>query len=289
MISTDSITLADKPQIDGIRAACGHPSESHSFASLFLWQRDMGLSIRLEKDAYIVRCTSRSGNCWYFPCGDRERGAKWIEELLREEEPLHLIYMRREDALFLEERFPGAFEITPADNDSEYLYDRKAYLQMEGEGYRRIRRGIKKLCADFEVVAEPWTENNSADMERVLRRWHARFPGGDGLMDWGTSQLLLECGHKMGVTGVIIYLDGEPAAIAAGFPLNEESYDIAFSKSSQRVTGLQDYARQAMARLLPEKYTILNGEDDLGIPGIRQVKQLMRPVGQIQMSEAQKK
>ena len=49
------------------------------------------------------------------------------------------------------------------------------------------------------------------------------------------------------------------------------------------------YTRQALARLLPERYTILNGEDDLGIPGIRKVKRLMRPIGQIQMCEARKK
>ncbi|MBO4926114.1 MAG: DUF2156 domain-containing protein [Clostridia bacterium] len=289
MITTEKITLAQKPQIDAIRAAYGHPSESHSFASLFLWQRDMGLTIHLEEDAYIVRCTSRPGNCWYFPCGNRERGAGWIEELLREEEPLDLIYARDGDIAFLEERFPGVFEFAPADGDSEYLYDRQAYLTMAGEGYRRIRKGVKRLCAEHELRVEPWTAENNSDMEKVLRRWHARFPGEDGLMDWGTSQLMMEHRRTLDLTGVIVYLDGEPASISAGFPLTETSFDIAFSKSTERISGLQDYTRQALARILPEHYAILNGEDDLGIPGIRLVKQLMRPIGQIRMNEARKK
>ena len=289
MIDTERITLAHKPLIDGIRAACGHPSESHSFASLFLWQKDMGLTIRLEQDAFLVRCASRPGNCWYFPCGAQARTAGWIEELLREDDPLRLIYLRLEDADFLEARFPGVFEITPADSDSEYLYDRQAYTRMEGEEYRRIRRGVKKLCAEHNVTSRPWTDENTADMETVLRRWHARVPGEDGLVDWGTSQLLLAHGWELDVQGVIVYLDGEPFAMSAGFPLSGASFDIAFSKSAVRVTGLQDYARQALARQLPECYTVLNGEDDLGIPGIRKVKQLMRPIGQIRMCEARKR
>ena len=289
MIETETIALPVKPLIDGIRAASGHPSESHSFASLFLWQQDMGLSVRLEKEAFLVRCTSRGENCWYFPCGDREQAESWIRELLLEEEPLRLVYLREEDAAFLSERFPDSFEIVPADSDSEYLYDRQAYLRMEGEGYRRIRRGVKKLLAENEVREEPWTADNTADMETVLQMWHARHPGEDGLMDLGTSRLLLEHGRELDFQGVIVYLDGAPAAMCAGFPLNETSFDIAFSKSGVRVTGLQDYTRQALARLLPERYTILNGEDDLGIPGIRKVKRLMRPIGQIQMCEARKK
>ncbi|MBR3105724.1 MAG: hypothetical protein IKH30_00915 [Clostridia bacterium] len=50
MIATEKITFAQKHRIDSIRAAFSHPSESHSFASLFLWQQDMGLTIRLEEE-----------------------------------------------------------------------------------------------------------------------------------------------------------------------------------------------------------------------------------------------
>ena len=152
MIETETIALPVKPLIDGIRAASGHPSESHSFASLFLWQQDMGLSVRLEKEAFLVRCTSRGENCWYFPCGDREQAESWIRELLLEEEPLRLVYLREEDAAFLSERFPDSFEIVPADSDSEYLYDRQAYLRMEGEGYRRILPRVVSIIPDTSVI-----------------------------------------------------------------------------------------------------------------------------------------
>lgn len=289
MIKTEQIELVQKPMIDRIRADRGHPSESHSFASLFLWQWDMGLSIRVEEDAYIVRCTSRPGNSWYFPCGESGRCAAWIEELMKQDGPLHLIYMLEEDARFLEERFPGAFSITPADSDSEYLYDRAAYLAMAGEGYRRIRRDVHWLCTEHEARAERWSRENTRDMAAVLRQWHASYPGEDGLVDWGTARLLVDYGKSLDIMGVIVYLDGEPVSMAAGFPLTGDSFDIAFSKSARRIKGLQDFSRQALARLLPENFTVLNGEDDLGVPGIRMVKQLMRPIGQIHMFEARRK
>ena len=288
MIETQSIELSQRTAIDHIREVCGHPSESHSFASLFLWQRDMGLTIGLAEDAYIVRCASRSPNCWYFPCGDRRQVTDWIQELLARPEPLELIYLLEEDARVLEARVPGEFRIEPSDGDSEYLYDRSTYLAMEGESYRRIRRGVRKLCAEHDVNARLWTSENDRDMETVLRIWHAGTPGEDGLIDWGTSRLLLTHGKELGIIGVVVYVDGDPAAMSAGFPLTADSFDIAFSKSILRLDGLPDYTRQALARRLPDQYRILNGEDDLGIPGIRTVKQLMRPIGQINMFEARR-
>ncbi len=286
MIDTERISISQKPQVDRIRAAGKHAAESHSFQSLFLWQRDMGLTIRVEDEAFYVKCTTRKGNCWYFPCGNRGGISRWIETQLSAKEPLHLIYLREEDVQFLESQFSEIFMVTAVDGDSEYLYDRAAYLNMEGEAYRRIRRAVRKLLAENKVHAEVWTKENTGDMEKVLRQWHAHAPGEDGLVDWGTSELLQQHGKALDMTGVITYLDGNPVSMAAGFPLDNESFDIAFSKSCVPLTGLQDFTRQALVRLLPAQFKILNGEDDLGIPGIRKVKQLMRPVDRIRMFEA---
>ena len=289
MFETKRVVLENKPLVDQIRAKWDHRSESHSFASLFLWQRDMGLMIRIDNGAYIVRCLSRDDYCWYFPCGEPEQCEYWIRELLKDPRSLRLSYMREEDVRFLEERFPGVFDIEFAEGDSEYLYDRAEYIAMEGERYRRIRKGVRQLCSEYSVRAEPWVAENSADMEKVLKLWHTNIPGEDGLEDYETSRLLISHLDDLDVTGVIVYIDDQPVAMSAGFPLSDNSFDIAFSKCAVHLNGLPDFTRQALARMLPEKFTILNGEDDLGIPGIRMVKKLMRPIGQIRMYEAQKK
>ncbi len=286
MFHTETISLQHKPLINQVRASYHHTSESHSFGSLFLWQRDMGLSLFAEEDAFLVKCETRSPDCWYFPCGKPDTIEAFIRELLSSSDRLHFTYMREEDITFLQSRFPSVFTIVPADGDSEYLYDTQAYLSMEGSPYRRIRKDIAKLLKQHEVRVMPWNEDTSCDMESVLRMWHARFPGEDGLQDFGTSQLLLQYRSELDVTGVIVYVDNQPVSMAAGFPLCENCFDLAFSKCGIHMTGLPDYTRQALAKILPSQFTILNGEDDLGIPGLRKVKQLMRPVGQIHMYEA---
>ena len=74
------------------------------------------------------------------------------------------------------------------------------------------------------------------------------------------------------MSGVVVYMDGRAASVAMGFPLSERSFDFAFSKAPERETGLLHYARRALVSALPDRYTIINGEEDLGIPGLRRAK-----------------
>ena len=289
MIVTKKITIDQKQIIDNIREKANHYSESHSFNSLFLWQIDMKLSICIKDNAFIVKCKSRGDNCFYFPCGDDIVKKEWIDELLQGNIPFKLIYARKEDVDFINENYSGVFDISNSDGDSEYIYNRDSYLKLEGDGYRRIRKEIKKLKSSHTLKSEVWTKENQNDMIEVLKSWSAKLPGEDGLQDFGTSHLLLSNKEELGVDGVITYVDGIPLAMAAGFPISYNSYDIAFSKSADKIKGLQDYTRLALVEIIDEKYTLLNGEDDLGIPGLRMIKELMRPISKIDMFEVTRK
>ena len=49
---------------------------------------------------------------------------------------------------------------------------------------------------------------------------------------------------------------------------------------------MQFYVRRELIAVLPEQYTVINGEEDLGIPGLRRSKLLENPIGRIEMFSA---
>ena len=55
-IRTMPLTLSMKDTIEGIRYENGHITASHAFASLFMWQKEMGLSVYLEENLFAVKC-----------------------------------------------------------------------------------------------------------------------------------------------------------------------------------------------------------------------------------------
>ena len=286
MITTQSIQPGLRERITQIRTACGHESASHSFPSVFLWQKDLGLSVCLREEMYAIRSTYWGDHTWFFPCGEEKAVLAFLDELLREEHPVHFLYLREQDKELLNGHWPGRFRILPAEDASEYLYDREEYLRMPGRKYEDIRWSINHLKKQHDLRTEALAAENLEAAGRMLARWEPRSESEYFSADHKTSVLMLENYSVLDMSGVIVYVDGEAAAMASGFPLSGSSYDIAFSKALERERGLQFYVRRELISSLPEQYRIINGEEDLGIPGLRQSKLLENPIGRIEMFSA---
>lgn len=285
MLKTDEITLEKKEQIDRIRRKNGHDSASHSFDSLFLWQRDMDLSLCLREHAFAVRCAQAGDNAWFFPCGSPDEIALFVQDILAEGHSAQFLYARDEDVELLEHRFPGMFHASETPESSEYLYDRAKYVSMSGKDFANIRWSVNRLKSHHKLAVEPLNASNMDEARGVFARWVPRVGNTSYSTDHETAPLLLEHIPNLDIDGIIVYMDDQPEAVVAGFPLSERSYDLAFAKAVDRENGLLHFARRSFVSTLPEQYTIINGEEDLGIPGLRNAKLLERPIGQIKMYE----
>lgn len=285
-LATRPLTLSMKTEIEGIRTEAGHKSASHAFASLYSWQREMGLSVFLEDDFFAVKCLLRGANTWFFPCGSEQAVCAFIASQLGKEQ-FCLCYLREEDRALLNQAFPGRFQIQERPEDAEYLYDRKAQQAMCGKGFVAARKYIHRLEAGHSVEVESLCDENAEEAAALIAGWHSHAvgQGANGLVDTDASATLLRCRKELTVSGVLLRVDHAPAAVMAGFPLSEDTFDIAIGKQCCFLTGTAEYLRRAFCASLPAAYTLVNGEEDLGIEGLRQMKQKMRPIGQIRMYE----
>lgn len=274
-----------RTRVDGIRRAAGHKASSHAFASLFLWQKDMGLSILLEEDMFAVRCRWRGDNAWFFPCGREEAVSRFLEELLMTG-PVTLCYMREEDAAFLGRRFPGRFSILERPEDHEYIYDREGQESLTGGRFVRLRNDLHAAERGRTLT---WRRIGPEDLPLFWDIYAAWVREGSresaALADSGAVRLLVDNWQALDVTGVLACVDGEPLAAAAGYPIGEDVFDISFCKAKNRLRGLPVYTRRALIGSLDDRFTLINAEEDLGSEGLRLMKTIMRPIEMLKMYE----
>lgn len=283
-IRTMPITLSMKEAMERIRYENGHITASHAFASLFIWKKEMGLSVYLEENLFAVKCRLRGKNAWFFPCGGRTAVKDFICRCLSGE-GLLFCYMRQEDVEFLEQEFPGRFRIRERESDHEYIYDRKEQQELKGKGFLSARKYIHRLEAGHVLEWEPVGAHNLSDAVSLVSAWKEREEGEDGLRDTAASAAMLEYWEELDCEGVLVRIDGAPGAVMAGYPIGKSMFDISVGKQSCCLTGMAEYTRHVFCSFLPEKYSLVNGEEDLGIEGLRQMKQRMRPVGRLMMYE----
>ena len=281
------ITLFHRERIEDIRRRDGHGLSSHGFPSLWLWRKQMGLRLYLEEEIFSVKAQRYGPNTWFFPCGSEERKRAFIRSRLGEKE-FALCYLRKEDVQFLERYFWGLFEIRPAPDASEYIYDRKDMETIAGGRFSNMRKQINKLRKAYQVRTERIDSHNLADAIKLLHGHSvpAHVPGYHFLRDDGIAEEALQNRESLGLFGILVYLDGSPQSFAMGFGLTPDTVDGCIEKHRGEISGISYLTQREFFLSAPEQYRFLNGEEDMGIPGLRIMKRHMAPVRKNEIWEA---
>jgi hypothetical protein len=107
-------------------------------------------------------------------------------------------------------------------------------------------------------------------------------PQSRGPGDYAAAKEAIENMEVLQLCGGIFYVDDEPVAYTLGEELAQgRVFVIHFEKAVLRKehAGVYQYVNQAFAAVLPDKYKLINREQDLGDPGLPQAKESYRPVG----------
>ena len=284
---TKPINFEDMELLERIRIKQGHRLSSHAFISLYLWREQMGLSLYLKEDVYSVKCEWKGKNSWFFPCGDFQGKYELVERLMQQQESL-LIYLRPEDKEWLERNFPGRWKFRRDCDADEYLYDIEQQIELSGKKYANERTQVHKVERELKITTRELTDENEADAIQVLKEWSRgehRFEG-CSLRDELVDLNAITYRKQLKIQGILLYLDGCPIALIAGFALSEETFDIVVAKATVGLQGVSYYSKREMMKRMKEQFKYINLEEDLGLEGLRTMKQLMSPVSKNLIWEA---
>lgn len=282
------VRLEDRPVIDAIRFETGHALSAHAFPSLYVWQKEMALSLYVQRDFFSVKADKWGDNTWFFPCGNEKSVRSFLQEGM-DTPDFTLLYLRPCDAQWLAEQFPGVWKVRREERADEYICRISEYLAMEGGRYAELRKKLRHLEREYHVQVREITKTTLPDAYQVLRQWREilHHISEENVGDRGVSEIALEHWDQLSLFGSILYLDGQPAAFYAGFPLDGETMDVLVGKCVPDAPNYTVYfAMREFLRQHGGGYTYCNLEEDLGIPGIRMVKQKMRPFTSNEIWEA---
>jgi hypothetical protein len=161
----------------------------------------------------------------------------------------------------------------------DYLYPREKMAELSGRRLHRKKNLVNLFLRNNSCVAKPLLEGYSGDALQVLDKWRQKqeMPG-----DYAAAREAIEHMEYLQLCGGIFYVNEEPVAYTLGEELAQgRMFVIHFEKAmlNTRLRGVYQYVNKVFASFLPEKYELINREQDLGDPGLRQAKQSYRPVG----------
>ena len=88
---------------------------------------------------------------------------------------------------------------------------------------------------------------------------------------------LLSSFDELQLSGGILRVGGQIVAFTIGSPINETTFGVHIEKANRDYDGAFTVINKLFASTIPERYTYVNREEDLGIEGLRKAKLSYKP------------
>jgi len=277
------ISLEHKSEMHTVLANTPDGVSEFTFAGLYLFRKRYQYKISwLEGKTFIISGIQPSsdpdkvGKSFFMtPCAAPGRGV--LGELYKS----HDYWKNISDMVLIPARQrleEWGLEFTEDRDNFDYLYTRNDLAELKGKKFHKKRNLIAqflKLYINHEE--KPITLELVPDALKVLDKWRAEKDE-DG--DYVACKEALSLFGDLNMRGRLFYIDGKPVGWCLGEPIAKgRMFTIHFEKGIEGYKGIYQYINQAFAASLPEYFTHINREQDLGDEGLRQAKMTYRPSG----------
>lgn len=275
------IDIKDKPWVTACRDPRRNPFSSLSFPCLYAWKNTYGFSITGDEDFFTVY--SRHDRAYYGPCGKKEKCLAFVEMVCREEKNPHFLYLTRDQG---EELKRFGFHLILRDDLSEYISSTPALALEEGHHMpHSYRNKVRHFQRHMPYAVRPLTEEDLPGLLDFART--AEIERWGNVDDWNVLELELEAFGALGMRGVMLETEDRKKAFLVGYENTPEEFVMTTPKHDPALPAQTTAVLiHEMARMMQDRYPLINLEEDLGIAGLRQAKILYNPVDRLNVYEA---
>lgn len=187
-----------------------------------------------------------------------------------------VFYQVRKETIENDPFFPEFFHIELCKEDTaEYIYDIKKLSHLPGQILAKKRNLIHQFKRDHAgIKIELLTEKNWHKAKLLAEKWYASYPGNKEDLEGEIASLanMEECFRSTGLFGILAEENGETLAFATASFITEKIWTETLEKALPGQKGAAQFINNELAKILEEKCSCLNREQDLGLPGLRQAK-----------------
>ncbi|UPU37545.1 phosphatidylglycerol lysyltransferase domain-containing protein [Geomonas paludis] len=278
-----AIDLQDKPLLDRLLAELQPRVSELTFANLYLFRKVHEYRLTLLGDAVLALGRGYDGSTYFLPPFGGDIAAA-TRELLDQGLTLY-----GADDGFLERHLDGGegVEALADRNNFDYLHLKDEMAQLSGKQYHKKKNRVNYFLNRHRHQVEILNDGHLAGALALLGEWgrvrteivpRGTGQGGSvqGEIEGAAEALRLH--RELGLSGVVILVDGAVRGFALGERLNRETAVCHFEKGDLFMEGLYQLLDREFSRLLFTDCTYLNREQDLGEESLRQAKLSYHPV-----------
>ena len=279
------LTIEDRDVLAPFLLASGRQSCEFAFANLVLWSGTYRPCwCFVGSHLYLLLC---GADILMFAPGGA-RGPKPDELLAVSDRLIRAGYSGSFDHVDLDylKTFPDVgtrFSAERMDERyDEYIYCVDALVGLHGKLLSKKRNLIAQFCEDYpDAALEPLSRANLPEALAVQDDWFAAQEqpvAVEAAHEAAAIRMLEEHFESLPVEGLVLRAGGRVVSFAVYSPVSPDLWTVHFEKTRYEYKGASQYITHKTAVALQGRARLINREQDLGIPGLRQAKRSYDPL-----------
>lgn len=279
------IEIADRAHLTDVLSRYPQPLSDYTFASLLVWSSVYTYQYAIvEGDTLLVSSTfgAECRSCLLQPVG---RFPLTLQEKIVQcagalPEPLRIESVS-EEFLHKYSEFAAHFKVSPVRDSANYIYTAADLAGLHGRRYAGKRNLIAQASRLHSWSIEPLELCRGEQCLNVFDNIAAKRTT-DAAVSLEQETQALECALRLfaplGLQGLLLRIDGRPAAFSIFDRLNPTTAVVMFERAIRSEKGLYQVINRETARVIEgQGFTLINREEDLGDPGLRKAKLSYHP------------
>ncbi len=183
------------------------------------------------------------------------------------------------------QRIAPLFEMSEQSAYTDYIYRASDLARLPGNRYAKKRNLINQFLRQYagRYTFERIDARSAPDCLAFLEEWCATRQCDEGLEDSLTCERL--AAEKMlnhiewfDSEGYCLRIDGKVHAFGVASPLTSEMAVLQFEKAFDQIKGLYQFFDRECARRLVDRFSYINKESDMEVPGLARAKRSYHPI-----------
>jgi hypothetical protein len=172
--------------------------------------------------------------------------------------------------------------IKPSPEHNDYCYLTEDLSSLVGNKYHKKKNHVNQFINHYgdDHTTELITKDNALECILCASNWCESKKcdeSKDLCYEFSGIKLILENWDDYPVEGILIKHDKVVIGFAFGEPLNEDYFVIHIEKGDTHFQGIYPYLNLITANYIKDRFTYVNREQDLGIPGLIKAKKSYHP------------
>lgn len=245
----------------------------YSFANIYLFRENHDYEVLFIDDLLFIKGKSYDGKYYVMPVSDvNDIKRDCFDYLLKY---VDFIFPIDEKWLVLFDTNKFIFEFR--DGDTDYVYDINKLRTFSGKKLHSKRNLLHQFEKNYDCDALPLFGDKLIEAKEILEKWQEQSAQKKEDTDYNACMEALDLYDDLILCGFIYYVNRNPVGFIIGEELNKDCFALHFAKGLVEYKGIYQFMFNSFAKVLPDKYSFVNFEQDLDKENLRLAKKSYEP------------